>query len=175
MSYSDVVTFRRNEAMAVLRDHKTKRKTGTFVVPISGRTLNVLTIWLEKYRPLFISILGITHDNVFFNLRTGKKFESSSFSKFLRESFNLLLGLDLNAQKMRRIFAAGILIKFHLFRIFFASDYLDCHPENYQRKLLSIAMLTSEAMIEKVYSREARKRKALEAVCGASLTKYRIH
>jgi citrate lyase synthetase len=66
-------------------------------------------LWVNKYRAVLVDSNEYDCGNVFVQRNSPNAFSSGTFSTYFRRSAKELLGLKLNLQIMRRIFATGVL------------------------------------------------------------------
>ena len=97
--------------------HKTCRYTGTMKLPLSEHLSKLFQIWVSKYRSALAVEVNAHHGHVFLHRFSSQPFTSKTFSNYFSRKSQELLGVKLNLQIIRRIFATGVqfISAFHAF------------------------------------------------------------
>ena len=107
-SLTDFHTLRGGRVVLVVRDQKTSKSHGTVRVPLPEDLSRAYLKWITEVRPLAVDESSVQHSAVFLKEHTGKQFDSSGFSSYVKKKFVHITGYKLGLQMMRRLFATSM-------------------------------------------------------------------
>lgn len=102
---SDWIRMDENELKLVISNHKTSKFTGTTQYNVDGDLKTIFLYWINGR-----TMMRTSNDFVFIQPASRTAFNSSSFSRYFTRCSQDVLGIALNLQQMRRIFATGTII-----------------------------------------------------------------
>ena len=108
---TDYVHFGQSKAKLIIRRQKTSKVTGLVEVDIPVDLTSMFLLWVQKYRTYVVQTFGISSKSMFLNPKSQKPFDTRTFSKYCKASFQNVTDFTLNLQMMRTIFASGVLTR----------------------------------------------------------------
>lgn len=119
LSPVDFLSITSNSFSLVIRDQKTSKTTGAFLITVRPPLSNLLAYWIKDCRIVLEGTVTLNHDNIFFNPKSGKPFTQQKFSKYLIKAFQNVCHETLNMQIVRRGIVEGLIA----FESFFFARY----------------------------------------------------
>lgn len=104
----DIIQFKDDQTLIIIRDQKTSRWTGTVQVVLPKDLEYLFKAWLLTYRARMVTEGDPLHDFVFLYPFSRLPIGGKGFSKMFQKAASKHLGLKLNLQIMRRIFIKGV-------------------------------------------------------------------
>lgn len=139
---------------------------GPAIIKLPMNLAAAFKFWVEVLRKEIGKRIGITHNFVFLREKSGVPFTGKAFSTYIQKQFHHCMGIKMNLQKMRRLFAGGVFLLHFIWhcRILDFPAYTCAIKDNRQWKWLATSMMTSERMIHRVYAAAAEKQRSFQEV-----------